>query len=264
MVRRLFIFAAYDKDNIIDNALMFYLCALGKIGDIVFVMDNDLPKDQLDLVASLPNVLYANAERHGEYDFGSYKRGFAWAKDDDILGKYDWVYFVNDSVYGPIGKLEDILNRLENSGRAFVGMLENSDKGVARHVQSWFMGIDRNLVMHAAVHEFWGRISKLENKNQICIQYEVGFSELIKNLGYDLVTVFAQCNYKSNVIYRQPYRALRHGVPFIKKSALKNMFNFDFVAKCVRNNKLFDAIKNSAGRNNIQFRRQGFLKRLFR
>lgn len=264
MVRRLFIFAAYDKDNVVDEALMFYLRALGKIGDIVLVMDNDLPRQQLSLLDGVPNLLYTNAVRHGEYDFGSYKRGFMWADDNNILEQYDWVYFVNDSVYGPIGDLESVLNKLENSGCAFVGMLENSDRGVARHVQSWFMGINRKLAMLPGVREFWGSVSKLENKHQICMRYEVGFSELLKNYGYGFVTVFAQCNYKSNIVYRRPYRALRHGVPFIKKSALKNMFDFDFVAKCVRNDMLFNGIKTSAMRNNIVFRRQGWLKRLFK
>ena len=264
MVRRLFIFAAWDRDNIVDGACLFYLRELSKCGDIIFVADNDLTSDELDGVLSVPNLLYADAVRHGEYDFGSYKRGFAWARDAKILGKYDWVYFVNDSVYGPIGDLGDVLVQLEGAGHEFVGMVTNSDKNIPPHVQSWFMGIGRNIVDAVYVHSFFDGIKKLENKSQICIQYEVGFSELMKSHGVDFVTRFVQFNHRSNVVYRRPYRALRRGVPFIKKSGLKNMFGFDFVARYVKNPKLMNAIRENALRYNVQFRCQGWIRRIFK
>lgn len=264
MVRRLFVFAAWDRDNIVDGALLFYLRALGNLGDIIFIADNDLSGAQLDLVRGVPNVLYADAVRHGEYDFGSYKRGFAWAQKAKVLNQYDWIYFVNDSVYGPIGDLEGVLVDLEKSGHSFVGMVENYDRGVVPHVQSWFMGIGQKISELSYVCEFFDGVKKLENKNQICILYEVGFSQLLKSHGVDFVTVFAQCNYKSNVVYRRPYRALRAGVPFIKRSAFKNMFGFNFVAKCVKNSELLDAIRENTLRYNVQFRKQGWFRRIFR
>ena len=107
-------------------------------------------------------------------------------------------------------------------------------------------------------------IKKLENKSQICIQYEVGFSELMKSHGVDFVTRFVQFNHRSNVVYRRPYRALRRGVPVIKKSGLKNMFGFDFVARYVKNPKLMNAIRENALRYNVQFRRQGWMRRIFK
>ena len=84
MAKRLFIFGGYDKDGIVDGTLLYYLQALSELGDIVFNMDNDASDFELSKIKSIPNMLYVNAKRYGEYDFGSYKRGYAWAKENDI------------------------------------------------------------------------------------------------------------------------------------------------------------------------------------
>ena len=38
---RLFLFAGYDKDGIVDDALVYYVSALSKYGDVIVCMDND-------------------------------------------------------------------------------------------------------------------------------------------------------------------------------------------------------------------------------
>ena len=42
------------------------------------------------------------ATRHSEYDFGSYKRAYNWAQENLDTAEYEFVYLVNDSVYGPL------------------------------------------------------------------------------------------------------------------------------------------------------------------
>ena len=48
MTKRLFLFAGYDKDCIIDDTLFHYVKTLSKLGDIVFVMDCDAPDAELN------------------------------------------------------------------------------------------------------------------------------------------------------------------------------------------------------------------------
>ena len=120
--KRLFLFAGFDKDNIIDDTVIYYIKELSKIGDIVFVADNDLPSSEIKKISKIPHVLYAGAVRHEEYDFGSYKRAYLWAKQNKILKQYNWMYLVNDSVYGPLNDLEPIVKKLETSGAELIGM----------------------------------------------------------------------------------------------------------------------------------------------
>ena len=98
--KRLFLFAGYDKQCVIDDALIYYVSNLARFGDIILYMDCDAKKSEINKVKKY--CLYANATRHGEYDFGSYRRAYIWARDNDILKNYDVVYLVNDSVFGPL------------------------------------------------------------------------------------------------------------------------------------------------------------------
>ncbi|MFQ6760505.1 MAG: rhamnan synthesis F family protein, partial [Alphaproteobacteria bacterium] len=141
--KRLFLFAGYDKDGIIDDTLVHYLTELSKLGDIVLVMDCDVA--DTTKLSGIKNILHTELARHNEYDFGSYKRGYIWAHDNKILEKYDWVYLVNDSVYGPLYSLDNVLNTLEQDSEV-VGMIDVFDTDILpRHIQSWFIGLKENI-----------------------------------------------------------------------------------------------------------------------
>ena len=47
--KRLFLFAGYDKDGIIDDALIYYLSELSKYGDIIVYIDNDIKTKNLSI-----------------------------------------------------------------------------------------------------------------------------------------------------------------------------------------------------------------------
>lgn len=98
-MKRLVLFAGYDKMGVVDDYVLYYLAKLATLADIVYVADCEMSKKELAKLA--PFTLKAIATRHGEYDFGSYKRGFLWAKESGILGDYDELFLCNDSVYGP-------------------------------------------------------------------------------------------------------------------------------------------------------------------
>ena len=74
MIKRLFLFAGYDKNGIIDDALLMYVSALNKLSDVIVCMDSDCTNDELQKLQNI--TIHAMAARHGEYDFGSYKRAY--------------------------------------------------------------------------------------------------------------------------------------------------------------------------------------------
>ncbi len=90
--KRLFLFAGYDKNGKIDSALIYYVRALNNLGDVVVFMDSDWPNAELKKLDKI--TLYAHGVRHGEYDFGSYKRAYIWATENLNLADYDFVYMV--------------------------------------------------------------------------------------------------------------------------------------------------------------------------
>ena len=57
-------------------------------------------------------VIHHICEPHREYDFGSYKRGYRWATENNVLKNYDNLIFCNDSAFGPFYSLESIFKSL--------------------------------------------------------------------------------------------------------------------------------------------------------
>ena len=219
--KRLFLFAGYDKDGIIDDTLVHYLTELSKLGDIVLVMDCDVA--DTTKLSGIKNILHTELARHNEYDFGSYKRGYIWAHDNKILDKYDWVYLVNDSVYGPLFDLEPVLCDLESRGVDLIGMTDFFDKDTPKHIQSWFVGVSRMAATSKIFYDFMCDIKHRNTKDEIVLRYEVGLSRMLLQNGYKMSAYFNQQNNGVHTVYETPVVILENFIPFIKKPALKKL-----------------------------------------
>lgn len=221
--KRLFLFAGYDKDGIIDDTLIHYLKVLSALGDIVLVMDCNV-KDTSKL-KNIKNILHIETKRHGEYDFGSYKRAYMWAHDKNLLNKYNWVYLVNDSVYGPLFDLEPCLIQMESKGVDLIGLTSYHDEYTPVHIQSWFLGLTKKLAASQILLNFMQSITHRKNKTELVYKYEVGLSRNILQHGYQMYAFLnldtSFCS--GNPVYKQPKLLLENFVPFIKKLALTNM-----------------------------------------
>ncbi len=219
--KRLFLFAGYDKDGILDDTLLHYLTEISKLGDIVLFMDCDVADDSK--LKSVKNLLHYELSRHSEYDFGSYKRGYMWAYDNKILSKYDWIYLVNDSVYGPLFNVEPLLRDLESRGADFIGMTDFFDKNTAKHIQSWFIGLSAHVATSKIIYDFMQNIKHCETKDEIILKYEVGLSRILLQNGFQMSAYFNHHKNDPHTVYQYPNTILEHMIPFIKKPALNRL-----------------------------------------
>jgi lipopolysaccharide biosynthesis protein len=178
--KRLFLFAGYNQKNLVDDALVYYVKELATCGDIVLVMDCDCPQSELNKISHIP--LHTLASRHGEYDFGSYKHAYIWAKENLNLNEYDYIYLVNDSVYGPMFPIQQYLEQMESLPDAAFGIVGNPHKHHP-HIQSWFIGIRPCVFTTAWFDEFMCTITRLKDKGTITRKYEQGFSKMIIDNG---------------------------------------------------------------------------------
>ena len=75
------IFAGYSEDGKISDYVVTYLKKLKEIApNIIYVTDNPLSKSELRKIKPYANHVIAH--RHGEYDWGSFKRGYNWLKSN--------------------------------------------------------------------------------------------------------------------------------------------------------------------------------------
>ena len=227
-MKRLAIFAGYDKDNIIDDYVVYYIKELKKIADIIYVSDCNIIENELEKIKDY--CIHIINERHGEYDFGSYKRGYLYAYEKDILKDYDYLILCNDSCYGPFFNFQKIVENMENKNTDVWGIFEClKDEKNDEHLQSYFLSLKQKVYLSEYFYNFMYSIKKENNKLDIIKKYEIGLSNLLKKKNVS-ITSFLDSNIKekmdinNNIPFYNPYIAIKKGFPFLKIASFKNHF----------------------------------------
>lgn len=210
--KRLFLFAGYNKGTSIDNSLIFYVSELSKHGDVIVCMDNDLKTR--DLTPLKKYTIHTIAKKHGEYDFGSYKRAYEYADQHKLLSKYDFVYLVNDSVFGPLFDISDTLNKIESLDTDAGGLVIAKHK-THSYMESWFVRLNKKIAKSSWFKKFIMSVTQQSSKAQITIKYEHGLSNLIHKHKCSWSGLYI---FHGRFTYNNPKYLFTHSCPFVKKA----------------------------------------------
>ena len=230
-IKRAAVFAHYDKDNIIDDYVIYYLKNLKKLCEkLIFVSDGTLSEQELQKLDNIAD--FSIAEPHKEYDFGSYKRGFFYLKTNNLLHNIDSLIFANDSCYAPLLPLENVFDVMEKEPCDFWGITKNK-YGLRKrknkyftckleHIQSYFLVINSNVFNSECFSGFMNNIKYEEFKNDIIINYEIGLSEFLTSNGFKSSIYIKDYLNTSNPSLLK-WKQLTKKSPFIKCSLLRHM-----------------------------------------
>ena len=158
MTRRITVFAHYDKDNIIDDYVINYLKGLKEVSEsLIFVSDGELSDFEKSKLYGLADFVIA--EKHGEYDFGSYKRGVLKVKEQNLT--CEELILANDSCYGPLFPLKKVFDEMQECQCDFWGITENKYgiKGKERHIQSYFLVFKTQILEDESFVQFFKNVS---------------------------------------------------------------------------------------------------------
>lgn len=209
----LFLFAGFNKKGIVDDALVYYVSALSKHGDVLVCMDCDLPKSEMDKLK--PFTIHTIALRHGEYDFGSFKRIYQYAHDKNILKNYDVMYLVNDSVFGPLFDIKETLKNMVALKTDASGIVISQHK-THKFMESWFVKLNKKIFTSDWFYEFLKNVRHEDEKYIITVKYEHGLTNLIQNHGCSWDGLY-KCY--GRFTYNKPKKLFKIGCPFIKKAS---------------------------------------------
>ena len=262
-MKRLCVFAHWDRDNIIDEYVIYYLKALREVCQtIIFVSDSDLAPSELTKLDEVAD--YKIAQRHGEYDFGSYKRGFLLAKEKAL--DFDELIFANDSCYGPFFPLKPIFNKMDKKKCDFWGFTKNNYGIIIRenigyschdpHVQSYFMVFKSNIISNPVFYNFIKNIKHEDSKNEIIINYEIGLSKLLSKNGFKWKVYINAYTHTENCLLIKWDKLIKNKhFPFLKTSIPRNglwiegeIKNWDKVILSSKSDYPIELIKNNAKR----------------
>ncbi len=181
-MKRLVIFAHYDKHNVVDLYVISYLRELKKyVDDIIFVSDGDLPEVEKDKVKDLCcNII---SQRHSQYDFGSYRRGLELLSKQypEKLKEIDELLFVNDSCY-LVGSLEETFTGTSKEDCDCWGIVDdyhsfNNDSKY--YIGSFFIAFRKEVFQKKFFIDFMEETKKFHSREEMINRCEFGLSELL-------------------------------------------------------------------------------------
>ncbi len=226
-MKRLCVFAHWDRDNIIDDYVIYYLKALKEVCEtIIFVSDCNLGSNETNKLNNIADFVLA--QKHGEYDFGSYKRGFLFAKEKGL--EFNELLLVNDSCYGPFYPLKPIFDKMRKKKCDFWGMTQNSygikrtAKGVdlcyKPHIQTYFILLKQPTF--TLWQNFIKNVKSEDTKEDIVINYEMGLSILLHNAGFKSIVCFNKFKHVENcTLFKWDKLIKKYKYPFLKTSIAK-------------------------------------------
>jgi len=236
--RRCFLFAAYYSNNKVDKADLYHLEQLSRLGDIYYFVDSDYfsPREVLKIQHM---TKYVGWEKHGEYDFGSWKRLFAKIEDDAF--QYDEIFLVNNSCY-LVGDLSPTLSAFSASEAEFFApcIIDDNYVGQSLHYEDYFhrfsayhdnamfssifIGFKKSLAQQPYIRNFFSSVKKQYDRLQVCITYERGLTRTIlrNKVQYHVAHPFVLKN--SYIYSRDSFTLVRDGFPYLKRKVLNQEF----------------------------------------
>lgn len=227
------IFATYDKNSLISDNVIAYISELKKYNDyIVLVADNAINVKEINKIKNL--VDYCCFIRHGEYDFGSYKRGYNFLKKQSFFNNLKNITFCNDSILYQNKSLKKYF--IEQKKYPFFGLTcnmyafrirpKNRIRTKQPHIQSFFFSLNDGIFKTKWFYRFINSVKKQKIRSEIIIKYEVGLSDLIIKHGYELHSFYPPnknlvdpCGYYLNI--NSPFK---DECIFIKKNSSRYSF----------------------------------------
>lgn len=170
---------------------------------------------------------------NGGYDFAVWAATLARMPE---LWSAKRLFFVNDSVLGPLAGFDRTLERIRASDAGFLALTESFE--VRHHVQSYFFVLQNDGLSSEEVRTFWREVKVEKTKYDVIQKYEVSMLERMRDaaglktealFSYDFL--FPETDWSSlkgtNPTLDLWENLVRSGFPFVKVSLLYNPRKFE-------------------------------------
>lgn len=232
-MRRIVIYLTYDKQNIIDDYIGYFLHSIRPIAHSIAVVCNMpyIKKGISNLTNYADSIFYR--ENIG-LDCGGFKDALCRFIGWEQLQEYDELILANDSFYGPFEDMRIIFDEMESRNLDFWGLMKRG-RGVygttgsdPEHILSFFYVFQAPLIHSKEFQSYWEEMPYYKDYQTVVKQYERQLTKYFSSLGYtydayadtepnesaDPKNQFFQCDYLSyEMITKRKF-------PFLKRKQL--------------------------------------------
>ena len=188
-MKRIAIFAHYSKDSRIDDYVIFSLKKLKKVAEsIIFISYSNIEEKEVDKIKEY--TITSIAKHHGEYDFGSYKRGY-----NNLLSDYEKLILVNDSCYLPLFPFDKMFSVMSYKKLDFWGTTKidpNRHSSVLPSIQGYLIVFKNTVYSSSFFKDCIYSIKKEPNKHQIVQKYKIGLTTILEEHNFSLEVVYSK------------------------------------------------------------------------
>lgn len=210
-MKRLAIFAFYNGKGLINDYVVTYLEYLKEVSDsIIFVADNEPNIKELSKI--YPLVSHIESYHHGEYDFGSYKIGFNYAKEHYLLDDVDEIILCNDSCFC-VDSLKPAFDKMGTKSCDFWSMTASNE--YEPHLQSFFLVVKKKLFNSEVFSNYLDNVKHLDSFLEIVNTYEIPLKKNFEKEGFKSAS-YIKAPKKNNPTFF-PIKCVKAKMPLIKR-----------------------------------------------
>jgi CDP-glycerol glycerophosphotransferase (TagB/SpsB family) len=244
-VRRICLYAGYDRDGVIDDYVLSYLRELSRHADIYYLADCEMAEGELDKLSGYTKGAWA--VRHGAYDFGSYSMLARELVGWETIEEFDELVLANDSCYLLRG-LDAVFSTMDArrcdwwgmqlSKRDFVGDVEAAALPTVEqvraelvpvweqsyinslHASSYFVAFRKPVILDRGFQAMLDAVVPQSLKSCVILKYEIGLSRYLNSQGYRL-DAFVDRLYPFHPLYTlRHFELIENGFPLFKRLLL--------------------------------------------
>ncbi len=179
------IVASFSGDGKVDDYVLYLLKGVREICDyIIFVTDNPLFPEEVQKLEPFCDVCLI--QRHEEYDFGSYKRGYAFALENSILQEGDTLIMLNDSCYGPAYPFSCVVEKMRQEGVDFYGL--STGRFPRNYIQSFMYFFTEKVYKSSVFKNFFASVKKELSAAHVVHNYEFMLTSVLEDAGFNYNT----------------------------------------------------------------------------
>lgn len=190
---RIAIFSHFDPRGNIHDFVRYYLREIHETGYTIVFVSNAPRLRPADVEWLSPFCGAILRRKNVGLDFGGFKDGIAAVPEPR---QRDAVLLANDSVYGPLFDLRQIVARMDLSEADVWSITDSWDRRF--HLQSFFLLFGRRALASDAFDRFWAGVRFVQAKYWVISRYEIGLTRAMLAAGLRCRALF-------------PYRAAAAG-----------------------------------------------------